>query len=97
MKTIKRLKRIAGTLTLAGGLYLGLNSLHAESGTSSGNGTYESGSTGSGSSSMTSGSSDTGSDRGFNLGWIGLLGLAGLFGLKRHHEGYETHGSPRAI
>jgi hypothetical protein len=24
-----------------------------------------------------------------NWGWIGLLGLAGLFGLKQHHENYS--------
>jgi MYXO-CTERM domain-containing protein len=36
------------------------------------------------------GSVDTRSDEGFDMGWLGLIGLAGLLGLRRRDDAHGT-------
>lgn len=79
------MRKMITTLTVMALLALGASqTLHAQSGSgtgsNSGSAVGSTGDTGTGSEYAR----DTTDDRGHNWGWIGLLGLAGLLGMRRH-------------
>jgi MYXO-CTERM domain-containing protein len=81
------MRKTMTTLALTGMLALGAGQgLYAQTGSGTGSTGSGSGASGTGSTqgSTYAGDTSTDNDRGHNWGWIGLLGLAGLMGLRRH-------------